>query len=173
MYNKNYNNNFYNNDDSDDEKSGIAARIRKLGKLIISYSLFKALGPICDIVLARLITEFYHARKYNYLDENNSFCYDVKELNFHLGIPEDEIVNALNKLKELNLIKLESHGNINFVTLNEEDIVDFEYVAEERNHYKSWKYKLDELQKNIKLKQNTKATELDTLFDEKPKQSKW
>ena len=116
--------------------------IRKLGYMMLGYSFLKALGPIISIVLERLLTEFNFALSKGVIYENGFFHIDVQELNFHLGLGEENIKKALIKLSNLELITLniyeDKYGQNSMVKINEENIIDFEYTAERQNNYKSW-----------------------------------
>ena len=121
-------------------------RIRKLGYLMVGYSLLKALGPLATLVLERLHTEYQHAIR-NELLYKGKFSVSIQHLVFYLGISPQDVVNAMNKLVNLDLIGVEKlKDGIYCVEIHEEEVYNFEKTNEAEKHYKMYDYQLDTMQ---------------------------
>ncbi len=117
-------------------------RIRKLGYLMVGYSLLKALGPLATLVLERLHTEYQHAIR-NELLYKGKFSVSIQHLVFYLGISPQDVVNAMNKLVDLDLIGVEKlKDGIYCVEIHEEEVYNFEKTNEAEKHYKMYDYQL-------------------------------
>ena len=139
-------------------KTDLFKRIRRLGNLMLGYSFLKALGPIVAIVIERLLTEYNFALSNETIYEDGFFHIDLQELNFHLGLGEENIEKSLVKLSDLKLINLhfyeDQYGKNVIIRINEENIIDFEYTKERQNGYKSWFYDLYSVQENLAKDEN-------------------
>lgn len=121
-------------------------RIRKLGYLMVGYSLLKALGPLATLVLERLHTEYQHAIR-NELLYKGKFSVSIQHLVFYLGISPQDVVNAMNKLVNLDLIGVEKlKDGIYCVEIHEEEVYNFEKTNEAEKHYKMYDYQLYTMQ---------------------------
>lgn len=127
-------------------------RIRKKGYMMVGYTFVKELGVVTAIVLERLLTEYNHAMKNQLFYDGAYFSLDLKMLQFHLGIPEHELVESINKLSELGLIECicyKGHEEYTFVRVFEDEIIDFEKTADIEKGYKLWDYGLYGLQSRV------------------------
>lgn len=139
-------------------KTDLFKHIRRLGNLMLGYSFLKALGPIVAIVLERLLTEYNFALSKGEFYKNGFFHIDIEELNYHLGLGEENIEKALIQLSNLELISLnvyeDKYGQNIMAKIHEENIIDFEYTVERQNAYKSWSYNLRSVQENLVKDEN-------------------
>jgi hypothetical protein len=124
-------------------------RIRKKGYLMVGYTFIKALGTTTAVVLERLLTEYQHAIRHNFWCTDEAFCFDADELSFHLGLSIDELVDSITKIRDLNLIYVDTYKGLYFVKINEEEIVNFEKTTEIENDYKMWDYNLYSVQSRV------------------------
>ena len=125
----------------------IYKHIHKLGSLLLGYSLLKSLGMQNAIVLERILTEGNHACSHNFLTLQEYFAINVEETAYHLGINSQDVVDSINYLVDLNFINVEQIDNeLCLVKINEDEIIEYEYVVERRGNYKSWNYKLTSIQ---------------------------
>jgi len=131
------------------ENTYLFKRIRKKGYLMVGYTFIKALGTMTAVVLERLLTEYQHAIRHNFLCNDETFCIDLEELSFHLGLSIDELVDSIIKIRDLNLIYVDTYKGLYFVKINEEEIVNYEKTTEIENDYKMWDYNLYSVQSRV------------------------
>lgn len=121
-------------------------RIRRLGYLMVGYSLLKALGPLAALVLERLHTEYQHAIR-NELLYKGKFSVSIPHLAFYIGFTISDVVDAINDLIALDLIGVEKlKDDLYSVKIYEEEIYNFEKTKEAEKHYKMYDYQLYTMQ---------------------------
>lgn len=122
-------------------------RIRKKGYLMVGYSLLKSLGRRNAIVLERLHTEYQHAIREELLYKGK-FGVSMPHLAFYIGFTLEDVLNAINELSELSLIRVEKlMENLYSVIINEDEIHNFEKTMEIEHEYKMYDYHLYNIQR--------------------------
>ena len=132
--------------------------IRKLGYLLVSYSLLKILGKTTAIILERLHTEYNFAKRHDYIN-NGYFGIDIDELSCSLGLSRNKVIISLSKLMEYELIQVLQINDIPMVYINQERIIQFVKESEKENNYDDWDNGLKSIQYNA-------YKELDTYIEE-------
>ena len=132
--------------------------IRKLGYLLVSYSLLKILGKTTAIILERLHTEYNFAKRHDYIN-NGYFGIDIDELSCSLGLSRNKVIISLSKLMEYELIQVLQINDIPMVYINQERIIQFVKESEKENNYDDW-------DNGLKSIQYSAYKELDTYVEE-------
>ena len=121
-------------------------RIRRLGYMMVGYSLLKALGRRNAIVLERLHTEYQHAIR-NELLYKCKFSVSIPHLAYYIGFTMSDVVDALNDLIKLDLISIEKlEDDLYSVEIHEEEIYNFEKTKEAEKSYKMYDFQLYTMQ---------------------------
>ncbi len=123
-------------------------RIRKKGYLMVGYSFLKALGCLLALVLERLLTEYQHANRHEWIYKGY-FCINITYIADYIGFTKADVIEAINNLSALNFISLiHLEGDFYGVYINEDEIYEFEKTIEAEKDFKQWDYKLYSLQQN-------------------------
>ena len=125
--------------------SSLFKRLRKKGYLMVGYSLLKSLGSQIALVLERLLTEYQHSIRNEFLYKGR-FVISITHIALYIGFTEEQVMNALNELIRLNLINVEPIENLYSIYIDEDEIVDFEKTKEIENQYKQWDFQLYSIQ---------------------------
>lgn len=109
------------------------------GAIIAQYTFTRGLGAITALVLGELSSEYNYACEHN-LNLGNMFLTSMERLVEYIGIDYDELKNALNDLRDYNLIKI-ADSNIEDtlrIEFNVENILDLKLEIEEKCSYGEW-----------------------------------
>lgn len=109
------------------------------GGILAQYTFIRGLGAITALVLGELSSEYNYACEHN-LNLGNVFLTSMERLLEYTGIDYDELKNALNDLRDYNLIKIED-SNIEDtlrIEFNVENILDLKLEIEEECSYGEW-----------------------------------
>lgn len=128
----------------------IFSRCNLLGYVMVSYTLLKLLGPHVAILFARLYSEYKEAQKSELLFDERFFIISFNHLAEILNFNIECVKNCLEQLRELGFIGLYSANSacpdIRFIELKKDDISSYLDIEEKKNKFKTWNYKLYNIQ---------------------------
>lgn len=111
--------------------------IRAKGYLMVGYSFIKSLGLVTATVLERLHVEYNYALTNNNF-ANGYFLTSLKELNYYLNIPTNDIAKAIKTLSDLKLIEYKIANEYYFIYIDKEQVTDFVKTAERKHSFRQW-----------------------------------